>query len=247
MNKKTKIAVFSDIHGNYQAAKTIMDDIKKNSFNEIICLGDIIGIGPKSRECLDLILKSAITIIAGNHDLYYKYGIEIDNKITEENEIKHHKWIHSSIQDVISRGDMDFPLSKELNFNNKKILFQHYMLNEDLEKDSFPFERISIRNMTDIENYCENMKCDCLFIGHEHRAFKVEKNNKNIICIGSSGCVKENKTFYTIIEINDNDITITKKELEFDRDSFIKDMKSYKYPDQEFIGKVMFGIENLQK
>lgn len=35
-----KIAVFSDLHGNYQATKAILDDIKKNSFDEIIG-GDI--------------------------------------------------------------------------------------------------------------------------------------------------------------------------------------------------------------
>ena len=45
-----KIAVFSDVHGNYQATKAILDDIKNNNYDEVICLGDIIGIGPKSKE-----------------------------------------------------------------------------------------------------------------------------------------------------------------------------------------------------
>ena len=53
-----KIAVFSDLHGNYQAAKAILDDINKNNFDEIICLGDIIGIGPKPKKTLELVLNS---------------------------------------------------------------------------------------------------------------------------------------------------------------------------------------------
>lgn len=42
-----KIAVFTDIHGNYPALKTIMEDINKTKFDEVIFLGDSIGIGPK--------------------------------------------------------------------------------------------------------------------------------------------------------------------------------------------------------
>ena len=238
-----KIAVFSDIHGNYQVTKAIMDDINKNTFDEVICLGDIIGIGPKPKECLELLLNSEITIVAGNHDLYYTKGLEIDDDITDDNEIKHHRWIHECIKDI-PKEKMDWPLSKEIDVNGKKIVFQHYMLSKDTSIDPYPFETISIKNIKDIEDYCKDMDPDYLFIGHEHRAFEVHENNKNIICVGSSGCVKTNKTFYTIIDI-DNEINITKKEIEFDRDGFINDIKSYKYPDQEFIAKVLLGIDNL--
>lgn len=49
-----KIAVFTDIHGNYEALKVIIEDIQKEKINNIICLGDTIGIGPNPKECLDL-------------------------------------------------------------------------------------------------------------------------------------------------------------------------------------------------
>ena len=113
-----------------------------------------------------------------------------------------------------------------------------------LNSNDYPFESISIKDTEGLENYCENMTPDYMFVGHEHRPFEIHKNNKNIICVGSSGCVRDNKTFYTIIKIDD-DIKITKKELEFDREGFINDLKSYKYPDQEFIFKNILGIEEL--
>ena len=235
-----RIAVFSDLHGNYQAAKAILEDIQKNSYDEVICLGDIIGIGPKPKETLELILDSNIDIILGNHELYYTKGIETDDRITEESEIEHHKWVHNCIKDI-PKEKLDYPLFKELNINGKKILFQHYMLCNK----SYPFMRLSIKNMKEIEDYCENMDCAYMFIGHEHRSFEVSKNGKHIICIGSSGCVKDNKTFYTIIDSNNKELKIIKKELVFDRDGFINDLKSYKYPEQEFIVKVLIGIDNL--
>ena len=239
-----KIAVFSDIHGNYQALKAIMDDINKSNFDEVICLGDIIGIGPKPKECLELLLDSGITIVAGNHDLYYTKGLEIDDEITAENAIKHQRWVHECIKDI-PKEKMNWPLLKEVDINGKKIVFQHYMLSKDTSIDPYPFETISIKNIKDIEEYCKNMNCDYMFIGHEHRAFEVHENNKHIICVGSSGCVKTNKTFYTIIDTNNGNVLITKKEIEFDRDSFINDIKSFKYPNHEFIVKILLGIKNL--
>lgn len=239
-----KIAIFSDVHANFQATKAILDDINKNNFEKIICLGDMIGIGPKPKETLELLLNSNIDIILGNHELYYIKGLEIDNKITEENEIKHHLWVHNCIKDI-PKEKLKFPLSKELDINGKKILFQHYMLSKDTSINPYPFETISIKNIKDIEEYCKNMDCDYTFIGHEHRAFEVHKNNKHIICVGSSGCVKTNKTFYTIIDIDTKNIKITKKEIEFDRNGLINDIKTYKYPDQDFIANVLLGIANI--
>ena len=235
-----KIAVFSDIHGNYQVAKAILDDINKNNYDKVICLGDIIGIGPRPKETLELILNSNIDIVLGNHDLYYIKGIEIDDDITDREEIAHHKWIHDSLDGI----NFNYPLTKEIDINGKRLVFQHYMLSKDTSIDPYPFETISIKNMKDIEDYCESMDYDYMFIGHEHKHFIVEKNNKMIYCVGSSGCVKDNKTFYTVIDI-DKDINISRVELEYDREGFINDLKSFKYPDQDMICKYFFGIEKI--
>ena len=66
-----RIAVFSDIHGNLEALKEILKDIEKENIDDIICLGDVIGLGPNSSECLDLIIKNNIKLVLGNHELYY--------------------------------------------------------------------------------------------------------------------------------------------------------------------------------
>lgn len=47
------------------------------------------------------------------------------------------------------------------------------MINENTQEDVFSFKRISIRNISDVEEYCKNMQFDYLFIGHEHKAFKI--------------------------------------------------------------------------
>lgn len=116
------------------------------------------------------------------------------------------------------------------------------MINENTQEDAFQFKRISIRNISDVEEYCKNMQFDHLFIGDEHKAFEIVENNKKIICIGSSGCVKDDKTFYTVVDIENDDISVNKKYLTFNRNELIEDINRFKYPDREIISKIFFGI-----
>ncbi|MBR3661555.1 MAG: metallophosphoesterase family protein [Bacilli bacterium] len=58
-----RIAIFSDIHGNKEALTAIIEDIKKENIDEVICLGDTIGIGPNPKECLDLIINNNIKMV----------------------------------------------------------------------------------------------------------------------------------------------------------------------------------------
>ena len=43
-----KIAVISDIHGNFQALSAVLEDIEKQRVDRIICLGDVVSKGPDS-------------------------------------------------------------------------------------------------------------------------------------------------------------------------------------------------------
>lgn len=54
----SSIAVISDIHGNLEALKSVLEDIKKRNIKKIICLGDIIAKGSNQKECLELIKEN---------------------------------------------------------------------------------------------------------------------------------------------------------------------------------------------
>ena len=66
-----RIAVISDIHGNFEALKATLKDIEKRNVDEIICLGDIIAKGVHPKECIDLIKKKCKIVIQGNCDYHF--------------------------------------------------------------------------------------------------------------------------------------------------------------------------------
>lgn len=224
-----RIALFSDIHGNLEALESIIEDIKQENIDQIICLGDVIGLGVNSKECLDLIIENNIELILGNHEIYFIKGIDIDNSIQGEEKL-HHLWIHNTIKDEKYINYLNkCKLKKEIIREGLNLYFQHYLLKDNCEL--YPY----IEKEEDIKlNDNEYM-----FIGHKHRPY----NLNNIFCIGSSGCVKNNLTHYTILDIYNKDkINITTKEVKYDRIKFEEKIKNNEFPDKKLISQIFFGI-----
>jgi predicted phosphodiesterase len=64
-----RIAVISDIHANLHALEAVLAEIDRESIDEIWCLGDLIGYGPKPNECVATVRERAKLCLVGNHDL----------------------------------------------------------------------------------------------------------------------------------------------------------------------------------
>jgi diadenosine tetraphosphatase ApaH/serine/threonine PP2A family protein phosphatase len=64
-----RIAVLSDIHSNLHALEAVLADLDRESPDELWCLGDVIGYGPRPNECIDLVRERAALSLCGNHDL----------------------------------------------------------------------------------------------------------------------------------------------------------------------------------
>lgn len=63
-----KIALISDIHGNYVALQAVLADIRKNAVEKIICLGDVATLGPEPLLIIEELQKLECSCIMGNHD-----------------------------------------------------------------------------------------------------------------------------------------------------------------------------------
>lgn len=63
-----KIGVITDIHNNVVALEAMLNVFEKNGCTEMLCCGDIIGIGPYPEETVKKIMSlSNIKCVLGNH------------------------------------------------------------------------------------------------------------------------------------------------------------------------------------
>lgn len=235
-----RVAVFSDIHGNYQSLKSILDDISKEKFDNVICLGDILGMGPSSVMCLDEVMKSNIKMVIGNHELYQIKGTDIDNLTDAVKE--HEAWINNMLEDRHRDYLNSLSLSYDILEDGHLFTFTHFLTFEDSSLE-YPFLSLSIIKDGSVSDILKNSSYDYLFFGHEHNNFQLHVKERAFFCVGSSGCVKGNTTFYTIIEIDGDFINIKRKNILYDRRAFEKSIKANDYPSRKDLASIFFGID----
>ncbi len=239
---KCKLAVFSDIHGNLQALEAILNDINNNDYDEVYCLGDVIALGPNPKECLDLIIKNNIKLILGNHELYYLRGTNIE-KMNDSTKL-HQFWIKKILNHEYEDYLNTCPLVIEKKIGKHRICFEHFLIKDN--KLQYPFEELSITKDESIKCLVHSLSNDITIIGHEHNPFTIVSNNK-LICIGSSGLLKDDNTFYYSLEnVNDN-LIIKQKNIKYDRKKLVNTLNNTEYPDKSIISKYFFGINNDDK
>ena len=63
-----RFGIISDIHGNLVALQAVLNDLDRFDIDRLICLGDVVGYGPDSDACIDLVRDRDAITVAGNHE-----------------------------------------------------------------------------------------------------------------------------------------------------------------------------------
>ncbi|MDD2903656.1 MAG: metallophosphoesterase family protein [Syntrophales bacterium] len=64
-----RLAIISDIHSNLEALESVLAQIRQESVDAVLNLGDLVGYNASPNECLELLLGQNFFNLAGNHDL----------------------------------------------------------------------------------------------------------------------------------------------------------------------------------
>lgn len=209
-----KVAVISDIHGNYVALEEVIKDAKAQGAEKYIFTGDLINEFPFGNKVINIIKdlqkEYDVYVVKGNREQYlieydeYKYtweNIQFRNTIFMRNELT----------------DESFEFIKELPFS----------LSIKIEDLSFKIFHGSIYNISEfIHNYddvlmekvANESEEDILLFGHSHqRIWEKEAFGKLFINAGCSGVSKMNPKHaeYLIMNIDGKNIDINERNIEF--------------------------------
>ena len=72
-----RVAVISDVHANRHALDAVLAAVAEEEPDEIWCLGDLVGYGPRPNECCGVVAARADLCLCGNHDLVVLGELEL--------------------------------------------------------------------------------------------------------------------------------------------------------------------------
>lgn len=213
-----KVAVLSDIHGNFQALESVMEDVKANNCEQVFCLGDLAMAGPQPRMVIDYVRKqNNWTVIQGNTD---KMIADFSPEILQNVKNNFPVMANALADDVIfiEEDKKDYlrnlPAQKELTLEGVKLLLVHGSPRRNNE-DILPDMPLKI-----IEEMLEGTNADLIFCGHTHVPAGYQTNKKQtVVNVGSAGrpMTDEPKACYVIADFQDGGFSIEHRFIDYER------------------------------
>lgn len=212
-----KVAVISDIHGNYIALEEILKDAKESGATKYIFTGDLINEFPFGNKVINQIKE-----LQNNYDVYVVNGNR-EQYLIEYDEYKY-TWENVQFKNTVF-------MRKELTDDNFEFIKNlPFVLSTKIEDLTFKLFHGSIYSLSEfIHNYDEDLmekianetEEKVLLFGHSHQRIWIkEAYGKLFINAGCSGVSKMNPNHaeYVILEVNNNNVNIVEKNIEFDTD-----------------------------
>lgn len=227
-----KIGVFQDLHANLPALKKAIEICRINDCEKIFHVGDLIGIGPYPKECLELSLSiKEMEFIMGNHDYLYPFGIP-DTMSAEEK--KHQEWTHEQIGNFYKTSVQKWPFIKEIELSGqRKITLQHYGIDK---KTNWFKDHIAVPDESDLDRLFDGNNANIIFYGHNHMASDITGNCR-YVNLGSAGCFTKAEVRIGILKISETALNLEKLSVPYDDNGFMEEFEIRQVPAREFIKK----------
>lgn len=233
-----RIAVISDIHGNYYALKEVLEDIAAADTDLICCLGDLISLGHQTNKVMEAISQlKAVKIIRGNHDdavinAYKDHSGE--SPCGEEH--AHHLYISKNIHAKHIRMLEDLPVTVESEFFGHRILMTHYHMTESSQYLPIDFNP----TLDSLQDLYGNTGYDAVLFGHDHTIQHFEDKRRIFLNPGALGVTTDAFAPYTIMDITtDGSIELEFRKVAYDRAAFVHELKKENPPALDFIFNVL--------
>jgi putative phosphoesterase len=234
-----KIAIISDIHANFQALQAVLNDIKEQGCEKILCLGDLAMAGPEPEKVINFVKEQDWEIIQGNTDkMIAEFSPELAENVKKIFPVMGNALIDDD--KILGASEKDYlknlPEQKELEIEGVKILMVHgspRRNNEDILPD---------RPIEEIEEIIKGVDADLIFCGHTHVPCGYQTNSKKtVVNVGSVGrpMTKNPNACYVSADFNNGEFSIEHRFVDYDRKTASDIMKSRGFEGAEKLAEMI--------
>lgn len=213
-----KILLLSDIHGNFEALQAVMKQAQRLSYDQIICLGDLVGYGPQPQEVISFIRNEGISCVLGNHDAGVAGLLPMDF-FRDPN-----RTLLQKTQQILDNESLAWLQKLPKTITTEQWIAAHAT---PLPTAHWPY--------LDTARACQEVLAqisqELCFVGHTHRSgivadrigvFRVTKGNRYVINPGSVGQSREKDKRASFAIVDTEAISCTIHKCEYDKDVVIR-------------------------
>lgn len=260
----TKIAIMSDVHGNAEAMYATLRDAKKRGVTKFLCLGDLVGKGIHSKECIQMADENFEVVTQGNWD---SYVTSTEFSGLSEMEIKKIKYA----QRLMGKEELEYlrnlPFCYEFLLSGCLVrLFHATPVANNVNMYSVSSFEDKYKMFLPSDKTISNQKADIVVFGHTHQQFMDKLYNRTLINAGSVGnnlnlfqndkrdssSKVTTKAHYVILEgaygdkSHDNDISFQFPTVSYDIEKELEDLE-YNPQKVEYEQEIRYGKYNDKK
>ena len=230
-----KYAIIADIHGNLEAFQVVLEDIRAQKADHIVCLGDVVGYNANPKECLQIVREMNIPCVKGNHDEYCSSNSALEGFNPHAADAVH--WTREQLSEEEKKWLRDLKYSRMVaNFTMVHATLDApdrwgYVFDKLAAAASFPYQNTQICFFGHTHVPVAFMR-DTVVRGGTYSKFKLDAAKKYFINVGAVGQPRDNnpKAAYVIYDIDAQ--TIELRRLDYDIAAAQKKIRDASLPER---------------
>jgi predicted phosphodiesterase len=228
-----KIAIISDIHGNYDALVEVLKKAKMEGVLHLLILGDIVGYYYQPDKILNLLSEWSFDMIKGNHENLLE-NLQDNPSISESIRLKYgsgHKKALIKLDKKLLSSLFCLPSKKTVVIDNVSFELNH---GTPWDADEYLYPDAKREKIIK----CNSNQHDFVLMGHTHYAFSYKCEHSIIINPGSVGQSREKGGFayWSLVDTKDKSYELRKTP--YDISNILKQIK-FNDPDNEYLSEIL--------
>lgn len=228
---RMRYAIFSDVHANRQAWDAVHADALRQGVDTFVCLGDVVGYGPRPQEVLRSVREATPNFVLGNHDAA-ACG-RLDPAIFNDRARAVIEWTRDRLDDE----SLEFLEHLPLEMSGSGIQFVHATVRN-------PGEFGYVDGIAAASESLAAMTQPLAFIGHTHLPlafvmprrggsadqlppldFKVERGKRYLVNVGSVGEPRTTDVRASYVIYDDVGKEVVFRKVSFDVSEYVADLE----------------------
>ncbi|UCH58041.1 MAG: metallophosphoesterase family protein [Candidatus Bathyarchaeota archaeon] len=218
-----RLLAVSDIHGNLAALESVLRDA--GDFDAVVCVGDVVGYGPRPGECIGALSGLGFSCVLGNHDQavisadtsgmnpYAAAAIDIHRRLLNTG---HTTWLQKlrkslsmdegGVRIAVFHGSPDHPTTE-------------YVYPSEAQVRAGPF--------------FEATRADLLLLGHTHVPYIHRYGGRVLLNPGSVGQPRDGipHASYMLIDLENGCVEVSHRRAPYDIEKTVEQMRLLSLPE----------------